>query len=528
MVRSSRIFVYALVIGVGVYLESALASDQKPAQGNPVSTGEVTTNTIQALTTTGGSTPQPDDAAIETLDKIQSFSFTATPSVLRPFEPQPGVLNWEVRLPNDPDAARITFTIDDINVEARGSRSVLPTQTTSYQLIAHLRREQRVLATATVNLDLATTCADTVSLFSEDAIRRLIEERIDQIIPVDNREGLTKGVSVGVEPAKSSLHVHAQIHVPDVKTVPIWVLALPPYPDAGIGIDADITVDMRIGLSTPRGLLDVEVPLTELDADIDLEGPDELYKLSPAVHIALDEARQRILIILSSGVVQNLVNSKLDQLFHLRFGDTEYRYFSITMRNRYPDNSQQDYAEFIACKYPRPWTARLTWMSLSLNDNLVLSRTADVNGNRSANVSFFFDGQSTGKPRTSWRVPQTGTSVLPLNASGQGGEVSLATLKSQDFALGMLDELKILVTGHDIDRDGDWCAPGSGQPPSKPTCPTPPARHVARAYDLGQRFGSGTHSERSNEVGGESFQVTYRVALVCPQCASARPTNPLQ
>jgi len=513
---------------IACYSGSGFAGDRKAVGGNQGSTIEMTTNSMQALTTDGRSVPQPDEAAIETLDKIELFSFTATPSVLHPFEPQPAVLKWQVRLPNDPDAARITFTIDDINVEAIGSRSVLPARTTSYQLIAHLRREQMILEIATVSLDLVTTCANTSLLFSEDAIRGQIEDQIQNVIPGGNREGLTKTISIGFEPATSSLHAHAEIHIPDMQTVPIWVFALPPYPDAGIGIDANVTVDMRISFSTPRGLLDVEVPLTDLNVNIDLEGPDELYKLSPAVHIAINAAQQNLTIRLSSGLVQNLVNTLLDRFFRRFLGEAEYRYFSVALRNTHPDNSQQDYAEFIACKYPRLWTARLTWVNLRLTDNLVTLRTPDTSGNRSTDVSFFFGAQSTGKARAAWRLPQRGTSSLQLDASGQSGAVSLATLETKDFALGMLDQLSVLVTGHDDERDGDWCAPGSGQPPSKPTCPAAPTRHVARAYDLGQRFGSGTHSERSNEVGEESFQVTYRVALICSQCASSHSPNPLQ
>jgi hypothetical protein len=102
---------------------------------------------ILAAPPDGPPIPEPDEKALETLGKIDQVSFSATPPVIRPFEPWQAVLNWRVRLPNDRGASGIRLTIEGIDgfVPAAGSRAVLPRQTTSYQLIAHLRKEQRAL-----------------------------------------------------------------------------------------------------------------------------------------------------------------------------------------------------------------------------------------------------------------------------------------------------------------------------------------------------------------------------------------------
>jgi hypothetical protein len=159
-------------------------------------------------------------------------------------------------------------------------------------------------------------------------------------------------------------------------------------------------------------------------------------------------------------------------------------------------------------------------------DNLVNSTTVNSE-NRSVNVWFFLKGEITGEAGTEFRFPRVGELSVPLDADGQSGVVSLAGVGGMNFEVGMLDELSILVIGHDIDRDQVWCVPrpGPGQPPPKPPCPAPPARSMMKSYDLGQRFGNGTHSERSVVVADESFAVVFRVDLRCPRCAQPSPPS---
>jgi hypothetical protein len=384
---------------------------------------------------------------------------------------------------------------------------------------------------------MVTTCSNAATdvLLTEDLVRREIEDRIVELIPPDHRQGLTKDVSVAAKPGSSSFssfHIKAEVTIPDART--LQILPLPPYPDVGVGIDATVKVDGRIAFTMNRGLLNIDVPLTDLDVKLDLEGPDDLWKLSPAVHSYINNAEHQIVILLgSTDAVTGRFQTLIDQLFtgQREFRGVEYRFWSMRMINNHPDNSRYDFLELFACKYPRPWSARLNFVSLTITDDLASGRAPDSSGNISARVWFFLQGKSTtGKPAggttAEWRVPRAGQSSVPLNASGQSEAVSLAQVGA-NFDVGMLDALTIFVTVHDIDRDLVWCAPTPlpGQPTPKPPCPAPPARYLEKSYDLAERFGNGTHSERSVVVAGESFEVVYRIDLSCPTCGSRPPPD---
>jgi hypothetical protein len=470
--------------------------------------------------------PEPDETAIDTLNKIDQISFTASPSVIRPFEAKPSVLNWHIRLPRVPDASGIKLTIDRINesfVPAVGTRGVLPNETTAYQLIAHLRKEERPLATAMVTLDSATTCTDAFTELglTEDKIREQIEKGIDDFVPLQFREGLTKTISVAAEPATSSLHIRAEIGIQDVFSFPAWTIGVTPYPDARVTIGATVHVDMRIVLTIPRGILDVAMPLTDLNIDVDITGPDELYKFSPKGHALIENGKHQILMALFSGTVQERFKSKVDNAFNSFFGTVDHRYWVIMMQNDYPDNSKVDGVVLRACRYPKPWTTNLSLQSITVRDDLAVIRIPGNNGNVSANIWFFLEAQSTGGERLTARFPQTGTASVPLDGSGRSAPLRLTPVENMSFHLGVLDELSILAVGHDLDRDEVWCAPRPmpGQPTPKPPCPKPPARAMSKSYDLAQRFGNGNHSEPSATVGSESFEVAYRIGLTCAECA---------
>mgnify|MGYP000218047527 CR=1 FL=1 len=111
------------------------------------------------------------EKAIQCLDSTTVNSFTATPSTIRP-----GVastLKWEVTAPV---SCGVNLFLNNSSVSKTGSRSVAPTNTTTYRLVGKMGIIERILGTVTVSVDKSQCFIQSID---EATVRQMLQSLIE-------------------------------------------------------------------------------------------------------------------------------------------------------------------------------------------------------------------------------------------------------------------------------------------------------------------------------------------------------------
>ena len=185
-----------------------------------------------------------DEADLQLLKQIVVDRFSATPTVVRPFDVV--TLSWQVRLPEDPRAADITLYAGGSQVGTEGSAMVQITSLSARPgLVARLGRVQRVVAAAQVSVD--TSACQHIAV-SEAMLTAWVNSLLDQL-PEEHRSRLyDRNAVVTISESGVRVRVTAGVSI-DNWTDPAGTFPAAWIMPSGGSISGDIHI---LGLNTVR------------------------------------------------------------------------------------------------------------------------------------------------------------------------------------------------------------------------------------------------------------------------------------
>jgi hypothetical protein len=232
-----------------------------------------------------------DEEAIEErklLNKLRLTAFTATPGIVKPF--QPSTLAWNVLVPDSVSSViDVTFTVGNHDVPAAGILPVSLLATGAFILTAHSPLTSRLMGTQVVNVDLT----------------ELVEASLPRASIQFAAQSVKDLFRAGSLSTRGDLSV--QMLPPDGLRLKVPLSAdIPNFFNADIDVEIDVRVSVK---PLPVGTRVVSARLSAVSVDVIFHVAEHIFSLGTAT------AAQALIQPLAADLIKGFLGPQIEAIF---------------------------------------------------------------------------------------------------------------------------------------------------------------------------------------------------------------------